>query len=128
MKLLNAFSLSMLESEKATVEVRAILKETARNFLERNGLESYIGHPSTADVLANLLGMAVPVRRDKAVLRDGESAIVAQYNGPRLPEGATQLPKGASIEFRLVTIHEEPLYQLLDNAFAEGGRSAEYGR
>jgi hypothetical protein len=32
----------------------------------------------------------------------GEGVLVAQYRGPRLPEGATELPEGATIEWYVV--------------------------
>ena len=41
----------------------------------------------------------VSVERAAELARD---MLVAQYSGPRLPEGATALPAGARIEFWLV--------------------------
>lgn len=43
------------------------------------------------------LGHPVPMNRVNVQLHPGDSALVGQYTGPRLPEGATQLPEGARI-------------------------------
>lgn len=48
--------------------------------------------------------MEVPVNRASYTLVPGEKLLVAQYKGPRLPEGATKLPEGATIEFYLVLL------------------------
>ena len=70
----------------------------------RNGFTSAIGHESTAKVLKNMLGVSVPVNRVTVKLKHYDDAIVAQYIGPRLPEGATELPEGAEIRFYLVRV------------------------
>jgi len=44
-----------------------------------------------------MLGVSVPVNRVNVKLTG--PMVVAQYMGPRLPEGATTLPEGAKIEF-----------------------------
>lgn len=44
-----------------------------------------------------------PGERLTVKLRYRDQALVAQYRGPRLPEGATSLPEGAEIEYWLVT-------------------------
>ena len=49
--------------------------------------------------MSEMLGVEVPTSRCDVTLDDSASLIVAQYRGPRLPEGATSLPAGASIEF-----------------------------
>jgi hypothetical protein len=41
----------------------------------------------------------ISTNRISVTLNPRDSAIVAQYIGPRLPEGATQLPSGATIKF-----------------------------
>jgi hypothetical protein len=38
-------------------------------------------------------------------LASGDEAVVAQYVGPRLPEGATALPEGANFSWFLVRVH-----------------------
>lgn len=90
MKLLNSISLNMLPP-LAVMFVSPYEGEI-------KGLESHIGH---AD-LARILG--VEMRRDTVHLIDGEEAVVAQYVGPRLPEGTSVLPEGAQISLSLVSV------------------------
>ena len=52
---------------------------------------NFMGHQSTAD----LLGMEA--NRVTLQASAGATLIVAQYNGPRLDEGVTELPKGATL-------------------------------
>ena len=68
-------------------------------------LESVIGHADTARIVSGMLGIELPVNRANVKLACGEKMIVAQYSGPRLPEGATVLPEGAKIEFVLVEVN-----------------------
>lgn len=95
MKLLNALSLNMLPCDGE------IYVETLDNgFLDRygrDGIESCIGHADTARVLGVKMN-----RENFQFPAIGGQAVVAQYTGPRLPEGATQLPEGAKISFKRV--------------------------
>ncbi len=99
MPLLNAFSLSML-TIPATVRVRAATLDEAR----AAAAESAVGHADTAAVFAAVLGVQVECRRATVALRHGASAVVGQYMGPRLPEGATRLPDGATIQWLRVDV------------------------
>jgi hypothetical protein len=69
-------------------------------------LESMIGHIDTAKIISGMLGVELPMNRKNVKLAQGEKMIVAQYSGPRLPEGATTLPEGAKIEFVLVEMEK----------------------
>jgi hypothetical protein len=113
MLLLNAFSLNML-LDQPTVEpfsspkdinvtFQELPKSAAQSALDGR-LESAVGHADTATVLSDVLGMPVPCNRATVSLKLGDKVIVAQYVGPRLPEGATKLPEGAKMKFYLVTI------------------------
>ena len=93
----NAFSLSMVDPN-ATIKVSPLTAEEVAAL----PLESAIGHADTAKVVGGLLGIDLPANRVNISLKPGEKMVVAQYIGPRLSEGATQLPVGARIEFRLV--------------------------
>lgn len=104
----NALSLNMLlptcvmgalRFTRATPElVRACIDES------ECGAESAIGHADTARIVGALLGVDIPASRRDVKLAVGDEIIVAQYSGPRLPEGATALPEGAKIEFFIVTL------------------------
>ena len=103
MYLLNAFSLNMVSEFPAEVHVEEVGLEGARKALA-DGFESAVGHTDTAAVFASQLGTKVPANRVKVALKKGETALVGQYRGPRLPEGATTLPEGATIQWLRVTV------------------------
>ena len=98
----NAFSIQMLDGD-ATVSFARISAEEATQILSY-GFTSAIGHPDTANVVSGLLRVPVPVNRISVKLSKDDVLIVAQYIGPRLPEGATELPSGARIEFYRVSL------------------------
>lgn len=103
-KLCNAFSLNMLKRGNAQVSIKQVSLEEVKRLIEREGFVSFIGHDDTARLLSNLLELHVPANRQSLLLEDGEVLLVAQYHGPRLPEGATTLPPGANINWFLITI------------------------
>ena len=104
----NAFSLSMLE-ETATITVESF----DPSVISKLGVKSVVGHESTAKLFTQLLGMEVEVNRVNLKLKEGDLLIVGQYVGPRLPEGATELPEGTRIVWKAVSIHNntEPDYR-----------------
>ena len=66
------------------------------------GFESGMGH--STELVSAILGMDIPMNRITNKIQDGESILVAQYVGPRLPEGAVELPEGATLKFIKVTV------------------------
>jgi len=66
--------------------------------------QSIVGHDDTALLFTSLLGHSVQARRVSTSLAPGDVVLVGQYNGPRLPEGATALPEGAKIRWILVEV------------------------
>ncbi len=124
----NAFSLSMLDREQQA--------GTAAGYVPRTGdpigavariprpvenpreivaswqnvgseVVSIVGHPDTAKVLGDLLGLTIQTNRVSIKLTRGDQILVGQMMGPngqqvRLPEGATGLPEDATIEWWLV--------------------------
>ena len=109
MFLLNAFSLNMLNSN-ADVHVRQVSLETARNLAKV--CTSAVGHADTAAVFADVLGVPVPCNRVTVSLKEGDVALVGQYSGPRLAEGAVSLPEGATIKWLVVAVKEPLLVDL----------------
>jgi hypothetical protein len=103
MKLLNAFSLNMVASPSGTLVWSELSLDEARNALAA-GFESAVGHESTAAVFASQLGLEVPATRATVFLSPGDVAVVGQYRGPRLAEGATTLPDGATIVWLRIEI------------------------
>lgn len=64
----------------------AVAREDATAAKAAGGLESYIGHQSTADILSQLLGMPVLMNRDPYTQGVEERALVFKLRG-RAPEG-----------------------------------------
>ena len=99
----NAFSINMLPPQKSmcTVEFYKLTTEEARHIVSEYPFRSYIGHADLANIASQILGVQLEVNRETLILQEGDRVLVIQYRGPRLPEGATQLPDGAQIEFWL---------------------------
>lgn len=103
MKILNAFSPNMLSTFPVEVRFEEIPLNEAKAILAA-GVESAVGHADTAAVFGEQLGVAVPANRTNVTLNKGDVVLVGQYRGPRLPEGATTLPAGATIQWLRVTV------------------------
>lgn len=133
MLVLNAFSLNMLSQDTpmGAVRFKRMTLEEARTacFYARQDrvLKSGVGHADTAAIFSSLLECDIPANRTTVTLDDGAYALVGQYSGPRLPEGATSLPEGAKIEWVLVTCQFGPVLTPddLSREFNRGWRQAE---
>ncbi|AFK87686.1 protein of unknown function DUF1874 [Thermoanaerobacterium phage THSA-485A] len=96
----NAFSLQMLSQFPAHIDI----EEVATSAVAKLDLQSAIGHADTAVVLSGILGKDIESNRVNVQLQPGDSLIVAQLMGGRLPEGSTTLPAGFSFKFFKVTV------------------------
>ena len=99
----NAFSLNMIPVENFTL-IRA--RKVTPADVPQSAI-SVIGHADTAKIVSGILNYEVPANRVNVTLESGDVLYVAQYKGPRLPEGATQLPEGATLEFIEITFIPE---------------------
>ena len=97
----NAFSLNMLTNLTANIQTEELSIPEVKETLSK-GFESGMGH--STEVVSNLLGMEIPMNRTTNKLAEGDEVIVCQYTGPRLPEGAIELPEGAKMVFIKVTV------------------------
>ena len=97
----NAFSLNMLVSLTANVKTEELSVPQVKEALSGD-FESGMGH--STELVSEILGMDIPVNRSSNKIQDGEAVLVAQYVGPRLAEGAIQLPEGATLKFIKVTV------------------------
>lgn len=70
-----------------------------REWPQHYEIVSAVGHETTARLFARELGIDVPYNRQTVKLERGDRALIGQYVGPRLEEGATELPDGARIEW-----------------------------
>lgn len=101
--LANAFSINMLPVENFTLlQIKRVESQEVPS-----DVVSAIGHPDTARVVQGILDYEVPCNRLSLKLEPEDTLYVAQYTGPRLPEGATKLPEGANLEFFRVTLKPE---------------------
>lgn len=101
----NAFSLNMVQGE-CNVEIREIADPIG--LLSNSVFKNVIGHPETDVLVRNILekgGLVVPPGERATIrLALGDVLVVAQYVGPRLTEGATSLPAGATLVWFSVRI------------------------
>lgn len=101
----NSFSINMLNPSCFTdglgveVEIHEISPEVLPNTLE-----SAIGHEDLAEVVSRVAWRDIKAKRATISLCPGEMLYVAQYIGPRLAVGTTQLPEGAEVRFYRVEI------------------------
>lgn len=101
----NAFSLNMLDtSDDVTITVKSMSPAEVAVFLHFNKWESAWGHPSSAPLYGNIIGVEIPINRTSLSLEKGDVLVVGQYKGPRLEEGVTELPEGAKFETLKVEI------------------------
>lgn len=98
----NAFSINML-SGPCTVQFTPVRRAVAQEFLV-DGYQGAIGHQDTAALVETDLGVSGLFNRTTLQVGPGDTVLVAQYRGPRLPEGATTLPEGAVIEYWIASI------------------------
>lgn len=100
----NAFSLSMIANlGHCKLNVTSNICNYQQMVEELNPT-SIVGHQDTANLFSNLLEIDVPMNRVSVTLKKGDILIVGQYTGPRLPEGTSVLPEGASINWMCVEI------------------------
>lgn len=92
----NAFSLQMVPRQLlGDVRFEAIDTPSAETL---SAATSCVGHVDTAAVLG------VPMNRINVTLEKGDTVLVGQLVGGRLPEGATTLPEGFQITWIKVTL------------------------
>ena len=106
MFILNAFSLNMIEGN-ADVTVREVSQKVAA--ILAPACTSAVGHTDTAAVFSSVLGVEIPCNRATVALKEGDVALVGQYSGPRLAEGAASLPEGATIKWLVVGVNAPAL-------------------
>lgn len=81
----NTFTLGMLKNKEGVFRYKRITLEEAIGYLKED-FESAVGHQATAELLSELFGIEIPVRRTQIFLGHGDVLIVAQI-GVRLDEG-----------------------------------------
>ena len=105
--LANAFSLTMLgsiELKPTENEYHVLTKKVSIDEIDTADIISAIGHADTANILSSILGTKIVPNRVSINLTYDDILYVAQYTGPRLPEGTTVLPEGSNFTFWKVKI------------------------
>jgi hypothetical protein len=94
----------MLSECSISLDFKVSFLENIQEILTNNEFVSAVGHADTAQILTNML--EIPVSFNRISLNpnwDKDWLVVAQYSGPRLPEGTTCLPENGRIIFYIVT-------------------------
>lgn len=111
--LTNSFSINMLPTARRNrVLFRQITAEEANDLYKDHSQAkdqfsiNAIGHADTDSIVRGLLPAVTEAGKRLSVKIENwyDTVLVAQYTGPRLPEGATTLPEGAKIEFFAVSL------------------------
>jgi len=66
--------------------LEAVSLNEAKKLVSESEIDSAIGHEATAQILSELLGVAVPMNRQVFAQEKGQTALVFKLNG-RPPEG-----------------------------------------
>lgn len=86
--LLSAFSLNTLPKLPAFIELKELSKTDTISVLKTRGFVSQIGHPATAEILTEQLGMKIDFNRATLSFTKDTEFIVAQVTlNKRLQEG-----------------------------------------
>jgi hypothetical protein len=130
----NSFSLNMLPewvargvlkfSVLSTQQVKKMLYDAV---VDGEEIVSAVGHADIAGMYTDQLGFYVPQNRVNASLTPGisEKILVGQYNGPRLPEGTTRLPEGATIKWFLVEFTGDDIIEFVPEVWNGGDDDGE---
>ena len=94
---------------RTKVEISSLISQTVHRILTQEpGFTSLVHDPDMARVIGNILEIEVPLNPRRAVFVSGDQLVVARYyprpHGPYLPEGATELPKGTSMNWLVVKL------------------------
>ena len=106
----NAFSINMLDAEIAgqdtfaySYQFNLVTLSQVKEILGAGGYyRNCIGHADTAAIVGKEIGLPLQMNRETVRIMPHDVVLVAQYTGPRLPEGTTTLPEGASINYWIV--------------------------
>lgn len=87
--LASSFSLKMIdkESPRATLDVFPVSLDDVVSFLGDFPFKSIVGHPATAQVFSELLGVPIETNRVSYTIKNGDTLVVGLPSGERLPEG-----------------------------------------
>jgi len=101
----NAFSINMLSNDDVSVVFRKLTEDDQILEMTEDAV-CCIGHRDLLAVVQAQFPTIPNPKTDRPTVSvtRGDELLVAQYRGPRLPEGTTQLPEGATIEWWYVHV------------------------
>ena len=97
----NAFSFNMISQSEGNLRFEEIPAEKVKTVLGDEFVNA-CGH--SCELINSLTGLTLVKNRINNSLVPGDTLVVCQYVGPRLAEGATSLPDGATMKFLKVTL------------------------
>jgi len=100
----SAFSMKMVPFTECTILVREVPLDEATVWVRKAPFHSGVGHASTAVLMSSALGVDIPFNRADTKMEKGDELLIYQYTGPRLEEGVTELPTGASATWLRVDV------------------------
>ena len=106
---------------------RYITLDKAKELVQSGFFVSCVGHENTAGLFSTLLEYPVEMNRVNITLNPGDRVLVGEYSGPRLPEGATSLPDGATIKWCLYKFCTELVPDAEVNAMGSMITDAQWG-
>jgi hypothetical protein len=109
----NAFSFNMLPQCEGTLIFCESSPKEVSLLIEKLTLQdemdfvSAVGHVDIAAIISTEMDMDIQMARQNVTLSEDDILIIAQYSGPRLPEGTTTLPEGANIRWIVIAIGDK---------------------
>lgn len=104
MKILNSLSLNMYDGDTTVPVTRKLTPKDVMDILwipagntSRYIGVSCIGHTDLCKILSKEVGEDILPNRITLHFKAGDTCLIAQYIGQRLPEGCTELPSGSKI-------------------------------
>ena len=99
------YEVETIRLDRAKRLINAYLYSDSDDDVQPRGLDSAIGHESTAQVMSELLGVKIPMNRQQFVQQAGQVALVFKLKG-RPPEGSIltiEEIEAVGYEFKVMT-------------------------
>lgn len=114
-RVVSSFSVNMMHQMEMGTQYSLTWREITTEEASELWLVSAIGHESTAEVISERLGKALPMARANVKLSHGERFLIAMIDVTRLPEGRRLTTKEVSqlpIKWLLCTASYLPVGEL----------------
>lgn len=110
----NAFSFNMIAAslgEEFDMECTVLNGSDVKTFLDSSVGQKVVSMSgqATCDLFKLKTGVNISADRNNITLVHNDVILVMQYNGPRLEEGLTDMPKGGNLKFYAVRVFDAEL-------------------